>query len=198
VEILPPSEKRANSYKSYLPSVNKFLNPDGSVQTLAEIIGGGGGVDISSHTVNGVPLSEVAAYYYAVSDTAANEKIKLVSIPQIKELNVGQIIYVQPSIRTNQYNFSIKLNDFPEYPVKIRNGVPSTSGSIQICWRAYDPTAFIFDGGAWHVLDLSPDVGTANDIVNHTSTIPRIYSPSAMYSAITTLIGEALAAQPSE
>ena len=82
------------------------------------------------------------------STTAKATVDKIVSIPSITSLNVGQIIIVTPTITSTVANGTIKLNNFDAYPMLYANSAISTSTDSMV-WSANIPSMFLFDGSYW-------------------------------------------------
>jgi hypothetical protein len=85
---------------------------------------------------------------YATSTTAAATVEKVVSIPEITSLNVGQCIIVQPTITSTVADSTIKLNDFTAYPMRYNNAAITTS-TDSVVWNQNYPTIWMFDGTYW-------------------------------------------------
>ena len=85
---------------------------------------------------------------YGTSSTAGNVAEKEVSIPEITELNVGQILYIKPSNSATVANLTIKLNNFTAYPIRYNNGAITTT-SDDLVWNQNFVSQFIFDGTYW-------------------------------------------------
>lgn len=101
-----------------------------------------------TNTINGVPLSNTASYFYGVSDTAAATVQKEVSIPSITTLNAGQMIIVQPTITSTVADSTIKLNNFTAYPMRYNNAAITTS-TDSVVWNLNYPSIWVFDGTYW-------------------------------------------------
>ena len=100
---------------------------------------------------------------YGTSDTAAATVQKEISIPEITELNVGQIIVVQPTETSSVANSTIRLNNFTAYPMKY-NGAAISTSTDSIVWGATFPSMFIFDGSNWVFLGHGLDSNTTYTI----------------------------------
>lgn len=85
---------------------------------------------------------------YGTSSTAGGTATKVISIPEITELNVGQVIIVKPSTTSSVANSKIKLNDFEAYNMRYNNANVTTS-IASIVWTANVVSTFIFDGTYW-------------------------------------------------
>ena len=96
---------------------------------------------------------------YGTSSTAAATATKVISIPEITELNVGQVIIVKPSTTSSVANSKIKLNDFEAYNMRYNNANITTS-TDSIVWTANVPSLFIFDGTYWQFLGHGLDNNT--------------------------------------
>lgn len=134
----------------------KFLTTDGSDMSWEQI-------DISdvdglqnalnakannTNRVNGAPLSNTASVFYGTSTTAAATVQKEVSIPSITTLDTGTIIIVQPTVTSTVANSTLKLNDFPAYPMRYNNAAITTSTDSTV-WSASFPSIWVFDGTYW-------------------------------------------------
>lgn len=96
---------------------------------------------------------------YGTSSTAAKTATKVVSIPEITELNVGQVIIVKPSATSSVANSKIELNDFEAYNMRYNNANITTS-TASIVWTANVASMFIFDGTYWQFLGHGLDINT--------------------------------------
>lgn len=96
---------------------------------------------------------------YGTSSTAAATAEKVVSIPEITELNVGQVIMVRPSTTSTVANSTIKLNNFTAYPMRYNNAAITTS-TDSIVWNASYVSQFVFDGTYWQFLGHGLDSNT--------------------------------------
>ena len=115
--------------------------------------------DVSTHTVNGAPLSNSASYFYGESSTAAATAQKEVSIPSITSLQTGQIIVVKPTATSTAGGGSLKLNDFDAYPMWY-NGAALTTTTDSIAWSAQIPSVWLFDGSHWRFVARGYDSNT--------------------------------------
>lgn len=113
-----------------------------------ETVLGSGNINIQS--------SKVA---YGTSDTAGNVAEKEVSIPEITELNVGQILYIKPSASATVANLTIKLNNFTAYPIRYNNGAITTT-TDDLVWSQNFVSQFIFDGTYWQFAGRGYDNNT--------------------------------------
>lgn len=100
---------------------------------------------------------------YATSTTAASTVEKVVSIPEITELNEGQIIVVKPTITSTVANSTIKLNDFDAYPMRYSGAAITTSTDATV-WSVNYPSQFVFDGTYWVFLGHGVDTNTTYTI----------------------------------
>lgn len=96
---------------------------------------------------------------YSTSDTAEDTAEKVVSIPEITELKVGQMLIIQPSITSTVANSSIKLNNFPAYPMKY-NGSAITTSTDSTVWNQNFPSLWVFDGSYWIFAGHGVDTNT--------------------------------------
>lgn len=126
-----------------------------------------------SNRVNGAPLSNLASVFYGTSSTAAATVQKVVSIPSITTLDVGTIIVVQPTATSTVANSTIKLNDFPAYPMRYNNTAITTS-TDSIVWNAAYPSVWVFDGTYWcfvaHGIDSNTTYSTMSVAEGTTGT----------------------------
>lgn len=81
---------------------------------------------------------------YGESTTAAATAQKEVTVPDISELNVGQIIIVKPTITSTVANSTLKVNDFPAYSM-LYNGNAISTSTDSIVWAANVPSWFVLD-----------------------------------------------------
>lgn len=100
---------------------------------------------------------------YGTSTSAATTVEKVVSIPEITELNAGQIIVVQPTITSTVANSTIKLNDFDAYPMRY-SGAAITTSTDSTVWSVNYPSQFVFDGTYWVFLGHGVDTNTTYTI----------------------------------
>ena len=85
------------------------------------------------------------AIAFATSSTAWNVAEKEVSVPSITTLNVWQILCVQPTASATVANLTIKLNNFPAYPIRYNNGAITTT-TDDVVWNQNFVSQFVFDG----------------------------------------------------
>jgi hypothetical protein len=102
---------------------------------------------------------------YGKSTTAAATVQKVVSIPEITELNVGQVIVVQPTVTSTCADSTLKLNNFTAYPMRYNNASITTS-SDSVVWSVNYPSQFIFDGTYWVFLGHGYDANTTYTLNN--------------------------------
>ena len=112
-----------------------------------------------TNKVNGIPISNANAYYYAESTSAADAVEKTVSIPAITELNAGQVIIVKPTVTSTVANSTLKLNSFNAYPMLYGGSNITTSTNSKV-WSAYIPSIFVFDGSYWRFAGHGADDNT--------------------------------------
>ena len=86
--------------------------------------------------------------FFGTSDSAADATEKVVSIPSITTLNVGQMIIVQPTVTSTVANSTIKLNNFTAYPMRYNNAAITTS-TDSVVWNLNYPSIWVFDGTYW-------------------------------------------------
>ena len=124
-------------------------------------------IDITSNTIS-------TTFVYWESTTAAATVQKVVNIPSITELNVGQVIIVKPTVTSTVANSTLKVNNFDAYGM-LYNGASITTSTDSIVWTANVPSMFILDEVSgtkywrflWHWLDS-----------NSTYTLNRLIDPS--------------------
>ncbi len=102
----------------------------------------------NTNKINGIPLSTVSATIYGVSDSAASDNTKTVSISGITSLEVGTVIMVQPITTSTAGASYLKLNDFTAYPIRYA-GAALTTTTDSYAWNSTYPTLFVFDGDYW-------------------------------------------------
>lgn len=102
----------------------------------------------STNRINGAPLSNATSNFYGVSNTAAATVQKEVSIPSVTTLDIGTIIIVQPTVTSTVASSTLKLNDFPAYPMRYNNAAITTS-TDSVVWSASFPSIWVFDGTYW-------------------------------------------------
>jgi hypothetical protein len=109
--------------------------------------------DISSHTVNGAPLSNSTSYFYGIGEGAAASTAKTVSIPSIpstagEKPPAGLVIFVKPATTKDASvtSLTLKLNDFDPMPINYRG---STSSVPSLVWTGAAVTVFVSDGTYW-------------------------------------------------
>ncbi len=104
---------------------------------------------VSSHTVNGAPLSNGASYFYGSGGGAAATSAKTASIPSIttSELANGQIITVTPQTTStaNNGNYTLKLNNYNAAQIYYNGAVVSTSENGAKVWTAGVPSTFVYE-----------------------------------------------------
>ena len=101
-----------------------------------------------TNRINGAPLSNSSSIFYGVSTSAAKAVEKVVSIPSITTLEVGVAILVQPTVTSSVANSTLKLNNFPAYPM-IYIGAAITTSTDSVVWSAAFPSWWLFDGTSW-------------------------------------------------
>ena len=116
---------------------------------------------------------------YGTSTTAATDVQKEVSIPSITTLNEGQIIVVRPSVTASGANITLKLNDFPAYPMRYNNAA-ITGATDSIVWNADFPSQFVFDGDYWVFLGHGIDTNTT--VFNYSSDAGRYTAGVGTYA----------------
>lgn len=116
------------------------------------------GVDISSHKVNGAPLSTTSIVFYGTSDAAAAAETRNVTMTNntITTLETGMMVIVKPTT-TAAYG-----SDALASAAKMQiNGVAATAKPMMYqgaslnktkagqVWRAGIPSIWVYDGTAW-------------------------------------------------
>lgn len=137
---------------------------NGSYDSFTVTNGANGTGSVADVWVNGVSVldgntAKINLTNYGTSSTAAATATKVVSIPEITELNVGQVIIVKPSTTSTVANSKIKLNDFEAYNMRYNNANITTS-TDSIVWTANVASMFIFDGTYWQFLGHGLDNNT--------------------------------------
>ena len=128
-------------------------------------------------------------YFYGTSSTPAATVQKEVSIPSIKELNVGQLIVVKPSVTSTVANSTLKLNDFDAYPMRYNSSAITTS-TDSVVWNTNYPSIFVFDGSYWvfagHGLDSNTTYSgmTQAEATAGTATANRVISAKVLNDTI--------------
>ena len=117
---------------------------------------------------------------YGTSDTAAATVQKEVSIPEITELKVGQVVVVQPSVTSTVASSTLKLNNFTAYPMRYNNAAITTSTN-KVVWSASFPSQFIFDGTYWVFIGHGLDSNTTYTI-NYTLDAGRYKAGVGTYA----------------
>ena len=114
---------------------------------------------IANPTVVNTTLRNKDFIYYSTSSTAAATTEKVVNIPEITKLEVGQMIVVQPTTTSTVANSTIKLNSFDAYPMRYNNAAITTS-TDSIVWASTFPSWWIFDGTYWVFAGHGVDTNT--------------------------------------
>jgi len=141
-----------------------------------------GGNVISNPTVVNTTLRNKDFIYFGTSSTAAATTEKVVNIPEITQLEVGQIIIVQPTTTSTVANSTIALNNFTVYPMRYNNAAITTS-TDSIVWYANVPSIWRFDGTYWVFLGHGVDNNTTYNsntfdlLTAGTNTTNRLISP---------------------
>ena len=123
--------------------------------------------------------------YYATSSTAAATVDKVVSIPEITQLEVGQKIIVQPTATSTVANSTIVLNNFPAYPMRYNNAAITTS-TDSIVWASTFPSWWIFDGTYWVFAGHGVDTNTTYNsttlalMIAGDNTTNRLIAPNVL------------------
>ena len=168
-----------NEWNGYIPSA---LSGVANWSTL--ICGGGKCIAVSetgyiSETITGgavisakggsEPVSSIPPIGYGTSDTAAATVTKEVSIPEITELNVGQIIVINPTVTSTVANMKLKLNDFEAFTI-LYGGTATTTSTDSIVWSSYIPSMFVYDKSSdgttyyWRFVCHGQDLNTTYSI----------------------------------
>ena len=96
---------------------------------------------------------------FGSTDSAADDVEKIVSIPSIKTLEIGQIIVIKPAVTSTVSASTIKLNEFTAYSMRYNNAAITTT-TDSVVWSSTRPSAFIFDGNYWVFLCHGADTDT--------------------------------------
>ena len=123
---------------------------------------------ITNNTINGSSLNDGTSYWFGTSTTAAATVQKEVSIPSIKTLNPGQVIIVKPTETSTVADSTLKLNDFPAYPM-LYNNVAITTTSSSTIWSANFPSWWLFDGTNWVFAGRGYDSNTTYSILTQSA-----------------------------
>ena len=99
---------------------------------------------VSQSEVNTIIENKTVGVAYGESTTAAATAQKEVTVADISELNVGQIIIVKPTITSTVANSTLKVNDFPAYSM-LYNGSAISTSTDSIVWAANVPSMFVLD-----------------------------------------------------
>ena len=120
-------------------------NPDGYTSNVGTVTSVNNIQPDSSGNV-AITVSSIPPIGFGTSDTAAATVTKVVSIPEITELNVGQLIVVNPTVTSTVASMKIKLNDFDAVSI-VYGGSTITTSTDSIVWSAYVPSVFVYDMG---------------------------------------------------
>ena len=112
-----------------------------------------------ANRINGAPISNSVTSFFGVSTSGAATVQKEVSIPSIKTLDTGTLIIVQPTTTSTVADSTLKLNDFPAYPMRY-NGAAITTSTDSMCWASTYPSFFVFDGTYWVFMGHGVDTNT--------------------------------------
>ena len=104
-------------------------------------------------------LGAMGSNIYGTSTTAAATVQKEVSIPSITELNAGQIIIVTPTVTSTVADSTLKLNNFPAYPM-LYGGNAITTSTDSYVWIKDVPAWWLFDGSNWLFAGHGTDINT--------------------------------------
>ena len=139
--------------------------------------------------------STIPPIAYGTSTTAAATVEKAVSISEITQLNVGQVIVVKPTVTSTVANSTIKLNNFTAYPMRYNNAAISTS-TDSIVWNASYVSQFVFDGTYWQFLGHGLDSNTTyssmsvSEGTTGTATTTRVLTAANLKGIITNLTSD--------
>lgn len=128
--------------------------------------------------------SKIDSLPYGTSSTGASTVQKVVSIPEITELKVGQVIVVKPTVTSTVASSTIKLNDFDAYKM-LYNGAEITTSTDSIVWSANIPSMFILDENADGTVRYWRFLGHGLDS-NTTYTINYSYDSGAYVAGVGT------------
>lgn len=145
-------EGKANAYKPIVPS-----NLDYAVKR---------GIAYNSLTLTDAEKASACSLVgalpnniYGESTTAASTVQKEVSIPSITSLNAGQLIIVTPTATSTVANSTLKLNNFPAYPM-LYGGSAITTSTDSYVWIKDVPGWWLFDGSNWLFAGHGTDINT--------------------------------------
>ena len=113
----------------------------------------------STGNYNDLAVKAIPNPAFGTSSSTAATVTKVVSIPEVTELNIGQIVVVQPSATSTVASSNLKLNNFPAYPMRYNNAAITTS-TDSVVWNAGFVSQFIFDGTYWQFLGHGLDSNT--------------------------------------
>ena len=137
---------------------------------------------IANPTVVNTTLRNKDFIYFGTSSSTAATVNKVVNIPEITQLEEGQIIIVQPTTTSTVANSTIALNNFTVYPMRYNNAAITTS-TDSIVWYANVPSIWRFDGTYWVFLGHGVDNNTTYNantfdlLTAGTNTTNRLISP---------------------
>jgi len=138
---------------------------------------------IANPTVVNTTLRNKDFIYFGTSSSTAATVDKVVNIPEITQLEEGQIIIVQPTATSTVANSTIALNNFTVYPMRYNNAAITTS-TDSIVWYANVPSIWRFDGTYWVFLGHGVDNNTTYNsntfalLTAGTNTTNRLLAPS--------------------
>lgn len=93
------------------------------------------------------------------SSTAAATAQKVVTVQDVSSLEPGTFLIVKPTVTSTVANSTIKVNNFPAYPMRY-NGAAITTSTDSTVWHGSYGSVFVFDGEYWVFVSR---VGDANN-----------------------------------
>lgn len=119
------------------------------------------GVDLSSHRVNGAPLSTSSIVFAGKSDSRDNEADKTVTIDGIDSLTNGLMVTITPSETSTVANNTLTVNSLARKSLFYQNAA-LTATTAPLVWRANVPSTWVYDksansnNGAWRYVGGQP------------------------------------------
>ena len=140
---------------------------------------------MANPTVVNTTLRNKDFVYYTTSSSAAAAVEKVVNIPEITQLEVGQLIIVTPTLTSTVANSTIKLNNFPAYPM-LYGGNAITTSTDSYVWIANVPGWWLFDGSNWLFAGHGYDINTTYNsttlalMIAGENTTNRLIAPATL------------------
>ena len=163
----------------------KYLTTDGtdaSWSDLANVAESGDYTDLSNKPkFNGIELGSTSKSFYGVSESLAEDTLKEVEISTITELEVGQVIIVQPTATSSAINSTLQLNNFADYPM-VYNDAAINATTAGIVWAANVPAWWLFNGTSWVFLGHGLDKDTTYTALSQTYSNAKVKAGNGSYS----------------